>query len=110
MLTVAHESVRKAKGVARYTVSKKLTHDNYKRIYESLYEEDDDGQPNPKVMRLEQRRIGAINHQLFTISNNKIALSAVDDKRMWTTPNSSLPYGHFSLHDAAATTAAAANN
>ena len=62
-------------------------------------DDDDDvhDQPLPKVMRIEQRRIGTKNHQLYTISNNKIALSAIDDKREWVTPNSSVPYGHHSL-------------
>ena len=99
LLTITDEASKKAKGVVRSIVSNHLVHSDYKRIYESLFEQedDDDGQPTPKVMRVDQKRIGSTNHQLYTMASSKVALSAVDDKRHWTSPNSSLPYGHFSL-------------
>ena len=98
LLKVGDEASKKAKGVVRNIVSNKLMHCDYKRIYESLYDrDDDDGEPQPKVMRVDQRRIGSSNHQLYTMAHSKVALSATDDKRHWTSPNSSLPYGHHAI-------------
>ena len=50
-----------------------------------------------KERRLEQSRIGSINHQLYTIKSTKKALDPFDDKRMWIDQNNSLAYGHYKL-------------
>ena len=100
MLTKEGKETKKAKGVIRSVVSNSLAHSDYKRIYESLRgkDDDDDGPTQSKVMRVMQSRIGSINHQLHTITTSKVALSAQEDKRAWTSQNESLPYGHYKLH------------
>ena len=104
MLTKEGKETKKAKGVIRSVVSNSLAHSDYKRIYESLSgkdddddDDDDDGPTQSKVMRVMQSRIGSINHQLHTITTSKVALSAQEDKRAWTSQNESLPYGHYKL-------------
>ena len=47
--------------------------------------------------RVDQRLIESINHQLYTIKRNKVALSSMDDKRQWIGINESRAYGHYSL-------------
>jgi len=88
-------STHKAKGVTRRT---KIAHDQYVQIYAS-YHPDVDAAPSPKRLCVDQRRIGSINHQLYTLHYNKLALSIRDDKRAWIGPNESLPYGHRRLRD-----------
>ena len=103
LLSDKNVASKKAKGVVRSVVSNEITHRDYKRIYEStlptVEEEEEDGPSQPsKVMRVTQSRIGSVNHQLYTITTTKVALSAKDDKRCWLSANKSLPYGHHSIH------------
>ena len=86
-------SSHKAKGVTRRT---KISHAQYMQIFES-YHPDVDAAPSPKRLCVEQRRIGSVNHQLYTLQYNKVALSIRDDKRAWIGQNVSLPYGHYRL-------------
>lgn len=80
-------SMRKAKGVQQCVVKNRLCHEDYRN------------QLNPQVAPLpvKVRRIGSINHQLYTFEQSKIALSSLDDKRHWTDWNDSLAYGHYRL-------------
>ena len=75
-----------AKGVHRHVISNIITHADYRKAYEEKL-----------AMYKETRRIGSLKHQLFTLSQRKLALSSFEDKRTWVSPNESLPYGHHSL-------------
>ena len=62
--------------------------------YDPLVDEDEyDGVPTKRLC-VEQTTIRFINHQLQTITSSKVALSCMDDKRVWINANMSLPYGH----------------
>lgn len=76
---------KKAKGVSKLAVQKKLTHADYKRVYEDAGE----------CVYVKQARIGSVNHQLYTMSSSKRALTCIDDKRAWTDGNTSYAYGHY---------------
>jgi DNA polymerase type B, organellar and viral len=95
MLCEDDSSCHKAKGVKRGT---DLAHQQYVDIFQSFHP-DADAPPSPKRLRVDQRRIGSINHDIFTTHYSKLALSINDDKRAWIAPNTSLPYGHYRLHD-----------
>jgi DNA polymerase type B, organellar and viral/Recombination endonuclease VII len=95
MLSEDESSIHKAKGVTRGT---KLTHQQYADIFKSFHP-DLETPPSPKRLRVEQRRIGSVNHEVFTSKYSKLALSITDDKRAWIGPNSSVPYGHYCIHN-----------
>ena len=77
---------KRAKGVQHHVVRNILQHEDYVAAYDD----------NRKVFA-DCRRIGSRLHQLFTWQNNKLALSAFEDKRAWWSSNKSVPYGHYSL-------------
>ena len=79
----------KAKGVnlTELIKNKKITHQTYLDIYN-----------NDDVLTIPQQRITSLEHQLYTIKTNKIALSCQDDKRCWIRKNKSVAYGHYSLN------------
>lgn len=53
-----------------------------------------------KIVRLPNVRFQSRNHQLETVSSNKICLNSFDDKRVILTDKiHSLPFGHFSIRD-----------
>ena len=93
MLCEDNSSSHKAKGVKRGT---ELQHEQYLNIYKSFHP-DIDSPPSPKRHCVDQRRIGSVNHDIFTTRYRKLALSINDDKRAWIGQNSSLPYGHYRL-------------
>ena len=78
----------RAKGIQRRT---DLTHTDYTHIYNSYnpYALDP-----PDTHTVTQRSIISRTHQLYTVERSKIALSIMDDKRMWIAKNDSLPYGY----------------
>ena len=86
-------STHKAKGVKRGT---QLNHRQYREIYESFHP-DLETPPSPNRLRVDQRNIASVNHNIYTSQYSKLALSINDDKRAWVGPNSSLPYGHHRL-------------
>jgi hypothetical protein len=113
-LLTTTSNVKKAKGITYNVVKSQLSHDDYRKIYESLVfsgnddDDDDDGDgsvpqpppPPPPVssnLSVSETRILSRNHQLYTVRNQKVALSAMDNKRVWTESNQSLPYGHYRL-------------
>ena len=65
------EEIRKAKGVKKNVIKKSLTFEDYKKCL--FYEE--------KIMR-EMNIIRSKNHDIYSMSVNKVALSANDDKRI----------------------------
>jgi hypothetical protein len=88
LLTYDGENIKKAKGIIRDTVKRKLSHDDYNNIFthpdESHYEK--------------QRKIVTSNHQLITLETCKRVMGGVnagDDKRLWYSKNESRAYGHF---------------
>ena len=62
---------RKAKGVKKNVIKKSLSFEDYKKC---LFTEEE-------VMK-EMNIIGSQNHEIFSMSVNKVALSANDDKRL----------------------------
>ena len=66
---------RKAKSVKKNVIKKSLTFEVYKKC---LFSEEE-------VMK-EMNIIGSQNHEIFSMTGNKVALSANDDKR-WICPN-----------------------
>ena len=82
-------SVRKAKGVTHYAIKNQLNHQHYQKVYA-------EGIADQSIY-VTQARIGSINHQLYTMRNQKLALKMQDDKRAWIAKNNSLPYGHYQL-------------
>ena len=65
------EEIRKAKGVKKNVIKKSLTFEDYKKC---LFSEE-------KIMR-EMNIIRSKNHDIYSMSVNKVALSANDDKRI----------------------------
>src|SRR3981189_1264592 len=76
----------KAKGVGR-RVTATLTHDDYKQRYLTRTE-----------LVKNVKRMQSFNHVIFNITQAKVALSFMDNKRAWLSANDSLPYGHYKLN------------
>jgi hypothetical protein len=76
---------RKAKGVGK-SVIQKLSHNDYKQRYITRTE----------LIR-QVKRMQSFNHVIFNVTQSKIALSFMDNKRCWLSPNESLPYGHYKI-------------
>jgi hypothetical protein len=64
------EDIKKCKGISRHAVEKILTHQDYVNCLRG----------NPTV-RVSNTKITNLNHELFTTRQEKLALSAYDDKR-----------------------------
>ena len=77
---------RKAKGVGK-RVTKTLSHDDYKQRYLTRTE-----------LIKNIRRMQSFNHVIFNVTQAKVALSFMDNKRAWVAPNDSLPFGHYKLN------------
>lgn len=80
------EVIKKAKGVKNLYLKKRLQFDNYK---ECLFED--------KTFTAKFNNIRSYNHQLYSITETKKAISSNDDKR-YTLQDKvhTLPYGHYS--------------
>jgi len=88
MITANGKSEKKrAKGV-QYYVKEAIRHDSFVQVYQRQIE----------LVR-NTRRFATKDHVVSTIQQDKWALSALDTKRAWTGPNSSLPYGHYRLQE-----------
>jgi hypothetical protein len=75
-----------AKGIQRAALRKLISHDDFVSAYENLCE-----------MDVRVRRIMSKRHQLYTIQQQKRALTVWEDKRAWIAANVSLPFGHVAL-------------
>ena len=76
-----------AKGVGRETI-KTLNHDDYRsRIL------------NRTELLRKVSRFQSFKHKLFSIRQNKVALTFSDNKRFCIGANESLPYGHYKCKD-----------
>ena len=70
-INATEENKRKAKGVKKNVIKKSLTFDDYKRC---LFTEDE--------LMKEMNSIRSQNHDIYSMTVNKVALSANDDKRL----------------------------
>ena len=62
---------KRAKGVQQHVVKNVITHTDYRRAWEEK-----------ETLYRETRRIGSLKHQLFTLSQAKLALSCFEDEGM----------------------------
>ena len=81
------KATKKAKGVDRKVVRNKLTIDDF------LYTLTDN-----KQSHYTSNKICSKNHQVFSITINKVGLSNYDNKRYYTDNITSIPYGHYSIN------------
>ena len=83
----ASGEIKRAKGVGRQVVNKKLTFDDYERC---LFEGD--------THTVTTRRLGSSNHEIFMFENEKIAITPLEDKRYLLDDGiHSLAYGHYNI-------------
>jgi len=90
MLAADGKEYKRAKGVSYATVCREIRHSHYRDVF-----------LNQMATSHVQRRIGSKLHQLYNFTYNKKTLSFFEDKRAWTSINSSLPYGNHLLGDVA---------
>ena len=86
MLSTTHHNHKRAKGVQRSVVSKEIQHIYYLDVFGS-------GEDDYRTIR----RFASTNHQISTIEQRKRSLNLWEDKRAWTSLNTSVAYGHHSL-------------
>lgn len=85
--TVNNNVTKKAKGVKKSCLKKNLSFEHYQKC---LFEN--------REYFVKINSIRSFNHQLFSISERKKALSSYDDKRIILEDGiHTLPYGHYSL-------------
>lgn len=86
---VNHRDVlKKAKGVKKCVLKKKITFGDYKNCIENLC-----------IIKRTQNSIRSIKHNVFSIQQDKIALNPFDDKRCIMDDGiNNLPWGHYSLN------------
>lgn len=85
--TINNAITKKAKGVKKICLKKNLNFDHYKKC---LFDD--------QIYYVRVNSIRSFNHQLFSISERKKALSSYDDKRVILEGGiHTLPYGHYSL-------------
>jgi hypothetical protein len=78
---------KKAKGVKKYVINKDLKHEHYDNILMS-----------GTTMYSKMKLIRSMKHLLYTLEQNKVSLSAYDDKRYIDDDGiSSLAYGHHMI-------------
>lgn len=83
----SEKQIRKAKGVKKCVLEKKINFKDYLNCIESKEE----------VVR-EQNTIRSKKHQVYTITQTKVALSAYDNKRYILDGNiNTLPWGHYKI-------------
>jgi hypothetical protein len=78
-------NVKKAKGVKSNVVKKTITHYDYRKC---LYDD-------KHTTFAEMKTIQSKGHQLFSVTQNKIALTGYDDKRYYLNAFVSRAYGHY---------------
>ena len=91
MITQSEHEHKRAKGVQRSVVARAMQHDSYVAIFEGA-----------EADYRNVRRFSSVCHAISTVEQRKKALSLWEDKRAWTSLNSSLAYGHHSLSDSTA--------
>lgn len=82
------DTIKKAKGVKKYVLKKKICFDDYLKCIQDNC-----------VINTSQNSIRSNNHIVYSIEQNKIALSPHDDKRKISDNGiDTLPWGHYSLN------------
>ena len=76
------DSIKRAKGISKCIV-KNLSHRQYYKAYK-----------NKKITYVNMTILESNQHTVTTHRFKKRALSAFEDKRCWTSHNTSLPHGH----------------
>ena len=82
------EVIKKAKGVQKHKVKKELTPEIFRKTLHENYKN--------KIMF---NKIGSTNHQVFSLTQNKLGLSSFENKRYWIDKQTSLAYGHYKTTD-----------
>ena len=86
-LITANEEKKRAKGTKKYVVKKMIRHSDYKNVLQKGC-----------LLRHQMNMFRSQNHDLKTITVNKISLSAFDDKRYLQNDGiSSYAYGHYKI-------------
>lgn len=85
--TAVDKVVKKAKGVKKCVVSKKISFEDYKACLED---------PNLEVHR-SMRSFQSRKHVVHTTVSNKLALANYDDKRVAIDRVNTLPWGHYKI-------------
>lgn len=81
------DAIKKAKGVKQYVLKKSICFEDYLNCIR-----------NNCIISRDQNSIRAKDHVVYTITQNKIALSGADDKRHILPDGiNTLPHGHYSL-------------
>ena len=83
-----NESHRKGKGVKKSILETDISHKDYKNIIKDNIEKSK-----------QQIILKSYHHQLYTIQQDKIALSNFDDNIFRIDENNGLPYGHYALRN-----------
>ena len=76
--------VKKTKGVSKVVVKKNITFDDYKNCV-----------LNDTPKRVKINAIRTLKLTNYSLTQDKLALSNKDDKRVWFDKTSSRAYGHF---------------
>jgi hypothetical protein len=79
-----NNTVKKAKGVSKVVVKKNITFDDYKKCV-----------LNDTPKRVKINAIRTLKLTNYSLTQDKLALSNKDDKRVWFDKTSSRAYGHF---------------
>jgi hypothetical protein len=82
-------SKQTGKGINKSVLKNEITFKNY---YNCLFGDNKDRQQH-----ITQRSIRSYNHEIYTIEQSKISLSAFDNKKYMLNMVESLPFGHYSL-------------
>ncbi len=77
---------KKAKGIPKNTLKKEIIFEMYLKTFNENYKSN-----------IQFNNIRSKNHEIFSITCNKIGLSNYCNKRFYISNNYSLPYGHFLL-------------
>ena len=79
-----NNTVKKTKGVSKVVVKKNITFDDYKNCV-----------LNDTPKRVKINAIRTLKLTNYSLTQDKLALSNKDDKRVWFDKTSSRAYGHF---------------
>ena len=85
-IKLADDIFKKAKGVPKHKVKHYITFDKY---YDTL--------KNNTKEYIKFNTIRSFNHQICSITCNKLGLSSYDNKRYWTDYKESVAYGHYTI-------------
>ena len=90
MYSILHSdgtSKKTAKGISSNYQRKRIMHSDYVLALKRR-----------KVSLARVTRIRAIKHQLYTVSETKVALNSFNDKRYFASDQESLAFGHYRIN------------